>query len=334
MKKQPTKGKISSKIAGRGSANRKCLLTLVGFSCNNNCLVCSVKDRKQFYPDRTTDQIISDLAKNKKKGFDQVEFTGGEPSIRQDIFLLVRTAKKLGYQQIAFSTNGRLFSYDSFCQKIIEAGLNKITFSVLGPDKKTHDAITRTPGSFEQIVQGIKNTKRFPQTHINVSSVICRLNFRDLKKFGEFILSLNINGWYLLDLIPDGHASLFYSQLAVRLPQLNKELNRLQAIAPQFKELGFFDFPFCLLAPSLRQAPNVRLINTKQRLDDYRQIGYDPKRLKKNKKGFYQDIHRQNVDFCQRCRYYKECGGLWKEYLERFGDKELSRLAKKNACLL
>jgi MoaA/NifB/PqqE/SkfB family radical SAM enzyme len=312
--------------------NNKLLLVLTGFSCNNNCVVCSVRTKKPFYPDRSYEELLKEMKRGRKNGFNEIEFTGGEPTVRKDIIQLVNQAKNLGYRKIAFSTNGRLFSYPEFCQEIISAGLNKITFSLLGPEGKIHEAITRTPGSFEQIIKGIKNAQQFSGIHINISSVICRLNYRNLKKFGKFVQFLGIKHWYLLDLIPDGNAQIFYDSLAVRLPKLSRELNSLIDIADDFQEFGFFDFPFCLFKPELRAKTNACFVNAKRRMDTAKQVGYNPKRISVNEKGIYSDIYREEIDVCKKCKFYRECGGIWREYLKLYGSNEVSNLAKKHNC--
>lgn len=312
-------------------------------------MICSVRNKKQSYADRSAKEIADDLKKGRQEGFEWVEFTGGEPTIRKDIVQLVAEAKKLGYQKIAFSTNGRLFSYPKFCQAIISAGLNKITFSLLGYDKKIHEAVSRTPGSFDEIVKGIKNSQLYPSVHLNISSVISRLNYKNLKKFGQFVHSLGIEYWYLLDLIPDSNAKKFYKNLVVRLKDLEPELNSLIEVAGDFKELGFFDFPLCLFKPALRKKSNVCFVNAKGRAQSFKQVGYNPERFGFSKDGSYfdsyrqdavfpegdsyHDVYRQNIDVCRRCQYDNECGGVWREYLDKFNGKEIMALAKNNKCL-
>lgn len=313
--------------------SNKTLLILTGFSCNNNCIVCSVRPKKRFYPDRNYQEIVEEMEQGRKDGFKDIEFTGGEPTIRKDIVQLVTQAKKMGYQQISFSTNGRLFSYQKFCQKIIQAGLNKITFSLLGFKAEIHDAITRTPGSFNEIIAGIKNIQQFPGIHINVSSVISQFNFHNFKKFGKFICSLGVKHWYLLDLIPDGNAQAYYSTLVVSLDNLHKELNSILDIADDFKEFGFFDFPFCLFKPGLRKRNNACFVNAKMRTETSQQVGYNPKRITVNAQGIYSDIYKMNIDICKNCKFYKECGGIWKAYLNLYGSKGIINLAKRHQCL-
>src|SRR3989339_703543 len=218
---------------GNKNNNKKNLLVLTGFRCNNNCIVCSIADCENDYQDRSYNDITKDLKRGFKNGCDSVEFTGGEPTIRADIIKLVKEANDLGYKTISLSTNGRFFAYDDFCEKIINTGLNKVTFSLLGPNKETHDAITRTPGSFGQILTGIKNVQK-----------------------------------------------------------------------------------------------NIIFVNTKMRDDTIHQVGYDPKRIIKNNKGKYFDTYRVNIDICRQCQYHKECGGIWKEYLNLFGDDEIRYFVK------
>jgi len=323
-----------SRVREKKAINRnKSLLMLTGFSCNNNCVVCSVKSREQFYPDRSLEELILELAKKREEGFDHVEFTGGEPTIRRDIVLLVEAAKKLGYKKIALSTNGRLFRYPKFRDQIIEAGLNKITFSLLSHEQKIHDSITRTRGSYDEVIAGIKSMVGDSNIHVNISSVICRFNYKDLKKFGQFVQQLGVKQWYLLDLIPDGNAKKFYDSLSVPLPVLSRELNNLIALSRGFLEFGFFDFPLCLFSPQARSLNNICLVNAKMRSQTTQQVGYNPKRIRRQPGGNFEDSYRINVDICKKCKYYKECGGIWREYLQKYGDKEIAFFAKKNKCL-
>ena len=48
-------------------------LTMLGFSCNNNCIMCTTKPKEKNYKDRTTQEILDDLQEGIKQGFRRVE---------------------------------------------------------------------------------------------------------------------------------------------------------------------------------------------------------------------------------------------------------------------
>ncbi|MGB3988904.1 MAG: radical SAM protein, partial [Minisyncoccales bacterium] len=84
--------------------NKKTLIIMVGYTCNNNCIICSNRPDDKTANDRTTDDIVGDLIKGKKDGYNKVEFTGGEPTVRPDILKLAQYAKDIGYKEIAVSS--------------------------------------------------------------------------------------------------------------------------------------------------------------------------------------------------------------------------------------
>jgi len=314
------------------SNSNQIFLVMLGFSCNNNCIMCTTKPKEKNYKDRNTKEILNDLKKGIKQGFRKVEFTGGEPTIRTDILDLLKYAKDLGYKEIAISTNGRMLSYNNFTEKLIKKGLNRINFSLYGHNARIHNAITRTPKSFEQTVQGIKNIQKFSEVTIIVNTVISQLNYKSIKEIANFVLSLKINSFNILDLVPDGYAVTFYKNLVVRIDDLSSVFNRIENILNKFNMVTFFDFPFCLFKPEIKNNPHITFIVAKGREISTKQIGYSPKRLS-NEKEIYTDIYKRRIETCKNCRFYKECGGIWKNYLDLYGQKEIINLAKKHQCL-
>jgi len=312
----------------------KTLVVTTGFSCNNKCLMCSVEEKECAFPNRTYNDIETDLKNGRLEDFTEVEFTGGEPTIRKDIIENIERANVLGYEKISVSTNGRLFSYKEFCDKIIAAGLNKATISLLGPNEKIHNAVTRTPGSFGEVIQGIENLNQVENFKINISTVISSLNYRDIVSFAEFVLALGIKNWYLLDLIPEGGAKKHYAQLAVTQNELSRELNKLESVADKFDELGFFDFPFCLFEEKMIKNSKINFINTQKRGETTQQVGFEPERIVRGEDGLYHDELRTQIEVCKSCRYADRCGGVWRDYLQKFGEEETNNLARKHDCLI
>ena len=311
----------------------KIWLIMTGFSCNNNCVMCSTKPKGRAYSDRTTEEIIKDLIEGREKNYRRVEFTGGEPTIRPDILDLIKTAKDLAYEEIALSTNARMFSYNSFCQNAIKKGLNRVTFTINGHNSRLGHAISRTEGSFEQTIQGVRNLLRYAKMDISANTVPVQVNYKHLPKIGKLIRDLGVKIWNILDLIPDGYAEDFYEILSVKMTDLSFSFNNLKDVIKDFRLVVFFDFPLCLFASELRKDSHTNFITAEGRMEIEKQTGYKPKRFEKSIGNFYKDIHKKRIKTCQGCKFSKSCGGVWKNYLTLYGEKEIDYLATKHNCL-
>lgn len=300
---------------------------MTGFACNNNCLICSLSTIKKTHINRTTEEIFDEIAKGKKEGFNRIEFTGGEVSIRNDIFRLIGYAKQRGFKEIGISTNGRIFCNKSILERFIASGLNRLSISLHGPTPKIHDAITRTPGSFEQTVAGIKNIKACSFLFIEVNSVILKTNFSYLGQLQYFIFcELGMRRWVITDLIPDGNILPFYKNACVRLFDLSVTLDSLIKKAPKNSQLTFFDFPLCLFSKKNRNSNNNIFIVAQERNEIAEQRGFNPVRIKKVQQKFT-DKHKQRTLHCRSCIFDARCGGVWSPYLQLFGAAEILRLA-------
>jgi MoaA/NifB/PqqE/SkfB family radical SAM enzyme len=96
----------------------------------------------------STIEIQSVLEQCARMGTQSMQFTGGEPFLRQDLSDLIGSAKRLG-MTVGVISNGSLLT----CAKardIVEAGLDWLFVSIDGPED-VHDSIRRVPGIFARI---------------------------------------------------------------------------------------------------------------------------------------------------------------------------------------
>jgi cyclic pyranopterin phosphate synthase len=277
-----------------------------------------LRPQAKLNKDKDTRDILGLIDEGQRSGYARVEFTGGEPTIRPDILALIAAAKKNGFTEIAVSTNGRMFGYDRFLNKAADAGLNRITLTLYGPNAKIHNAIARTPDSFKQTVAGIKNILARKDVGLSVNTVVCRLNCDHLLETGKFLSDLGVRVWGLLDLIPFGNAERFYDKLAVDIKTLSLNIRRLEGIIDRFDQVEFFDFPACILGKKLIEDQRITVFDAQGRMDEFKQVGYNPQRFS-NKGDFYEDIHKTRLGVCADCAMRKRCAGVWKPYPRIFG---------------
>jgi len=307
--------------------SRSVLLIMTGFLCNNDCVMCSVKPKGLNHQPRRTEKIITDLERGRKEGYQRIEFTGGEPTMRVDLISLINKAKKLDYKEIALGTNSRTLSSLKFLKSLQKAGLNRITTTLYGPDARTHDNVTRMPGSFNLTVQGIKNSLALGIT-ISVNTVVFSLTAKNLAKTGDFLASLGVRYWTLLDLIPDGYATEKYKLFSLDPSKLKLTIKKIEPIISKFKVVNIIDFPYCFFSYNLLTKPNCSFINAKLRKEFVNQVGYQPKRFKEKDRVFF-DLHKTRTKKCQTCAYCNECGGAWIPYLSLYGDSFIKPFLKK-----
>ena len=88
------------------------------------------------------------------RGAEEICFTSGEPTTRPELALFIRWARDTGCSRVSLMTNGRRLAYAPYLASLVDAGLNRIYVSIHGDHRALHDSLTRTPGSFEQTLQG------------------------------------------------------------------------------------------------------------------------------------------------------------------------------------
>lgn len=162
---------------------------ILGYQCNNSCQFC-LNSNKRDLINKNTKRIMREMALVKKGGYTYLELIGGEPTIRPDIVDLIKFARQLKFKNVVMATNGRLFAYKEFAKKIIKAGLTDLIFSIHGHNSELHDSLTRSEGSFQQMMQGIKNVQALGLKRLGTNTTIVKQNYRFLKEIGQLILKL------------------------------------------------------------------------------------------------------------------------------------------------
>jgi hypothetical protein len=109
--------------------------------CNLRCNVCFANAATAGYVyEPTKEQIramLINLRKNDPVPAAALQFSGGEPTIRDDLFELIRMAKELGFRHVEVNTNGlRLAESVEYCKGLREAGMSTVylQFDGLTPD--------------------------------------------------------------------------------------------------------------------------------------------------------------------------------------------------------
>jgi len=156
----------------------------ITYACNHKCAFCyncPQRGRREL----SKEQIVSGLTKIADLGCVFLVLSGGEPLTRPDFFDIAWAGKRLGFA-LRIYTNGYLID-EIVARKMKELMPFEIEVSFHGARPETMDKLTGVPGSFERVVQGIRNLRKH-DLKVNMKCPITRWNqweLRDLKDLAE-----------------------------------------------------------------------------------------------------------------------------------------------------
>lgn len=129
----------------------ECFLT---DNCNLKCISCNCW-REFTRGELSTLEWQSVLQQLADLGIHKVNFTGGEPLIRQDAVGLMRFANECGIRHMHLNTNAIRLT-GTLREQVIEAGVRSFNISVDGPNGLVHDRIRGQLGAFETTISHLK----------------------------------------------------------------------------------------------------------------------------------------------------------------------------------
>lgn len=114
--------------------------------CQFKCAYCGVASYPSTQDEMGIAEWITVIDKVKRLEIPIVEFTGGEPTLREDLEQAVSYVSKNGMIPV-LSTNGWELTYERLL-KLKSCGLRLLCVSLNGATEKTHDAVCSMNGSF------------------------------------------------------------------------------------------------------------------------------------------------------------------------------------------
>jgi len=176
--------------------------------CNLRCAHCSVgknyfKREIKEIPVEQKLEIVDKLVEGGVKG---LSLLGGEPlTMQKDLFSILDRAVSKGLK-VSLVTNGLLLK-DKVMEEIADSGIERLVISLDGASQKTHETV-RGKDTFDKLINNIKNLAKYIEgkknpLHININTVLNRLNYLEIDRMIDLCLELRVNEWTLLSLLGD-----------------------------------------------------------------------------------------------------------------------------------
>ena len=170
--------------------------------CNLRCVHCRASATELMSPDDlpTSEclRIVDEIAEYAPL---ILVLSGGEPLWRRDVFQIASHAVSKGLR-VALATNGTLVD-EAMAHRIHDAGIVRVSISLDGADRATHDSFRGHDGAFDSAIRGLKCLQELGiSTQINTT--VSKHNAHQLPEMLELAKQLKVDAFHLFLLVPVG----------------------------------------------------------------------------------------------------------------------------------
>lgn len=308
----------------------------LGKVCNNRCVFCATGEQSRG--DRgwmSLEEATEALRRGRDEGAEAVGFLGGEPTLHRDLPALVARARELGYARVSVCTNGRRLARPSLVESLLAAGLTRVALSVHSHRADPEDRITGQPGAFDEklaalaLLTAARDAGRLADG-LSLNTVVHAQNLATLTALAGFfgrrgVTDLRFN-FIRPEVAPD-EARAWVPTFSRTTPMVRELL-----LANETRlglRLTLADFPLCRLPWELLANPHLRRRYLGEAQDPETRVAmYRPAARGGTKRFDWQAQRRgylkTHVAACAQCRLRSRCEGVWRGYVDLYGEDELT----------
>lgn len=222
------------------------------YRCQNRCTFCyaDAPRRGRAVHEMSTDEvrvIIDRIAD--EAHCPTLSFTGGEPTLREDLPELIAYAASKGLR-VNLITNGLRCAEADYVQSLADAGLESAQVSLEGGAPAVHDAITQHPGSWERTVQAVRHL-RAAQVHTHTNTTVCGGNRAHLAALVDFVADALGSQYFSVNMVIRTGTALDHSQDDITYREIGPIIEQLQARSREkgVRLVWYSPVPYCLFNP-------------------------------------------------------------------------------------
>ncbi len=162
--------------------------------CNLRCAHCYNCDREGSAPSPAAelrfDETRGLLDELRAEGTLFISLTGGEPMLHPRFWDILDEAAARRFA-VTILTNGTLLGKYACRRLARHRNIRRVNLSFYGATGETHDALTRTPGSFRLAMEGLRNLRRLGLPAA-LNFLVTRHNAREIPSMIEWARSLSL----------------------------------------------------------------------------------------------------------------------------------------------
>ena len=139
--------------------------------CNQKCIHCYAGHQEYAnVSELSTDEWKKIIDKCREALIPQITFTGGEPTLRDDLIELIKYSE---WFVSRLNTNGQKLTKE-YCEELYEANLDNVQITFYSHDENIHNTLVGVQG-YKKTLEGIKNAVD-AKLSVSVNTPLCTLN--------------------------------------------------------------------------------------------------------------------------------------------------------------
>lgn len=148
--------------------------------CNLRCPICFANAAESGYVLEPSigeiRQMLLNLRSNRPFPCPSVQFSGGEPTVREDFAEIVAMAKEVGFPQVQVATNGIMLAKDpGYAARLKAAGLSTVYLQFDGVNERPY-LIARGYNALPQKIQAVENCEKAHLGIVLVPTLVKNVN--------------------------------------------------------------------------------------------------------------------------------------------------------------
>jgi len=179
-------------------------------NCNLSCVHCRASaDKGPFSGELDTPSAFRLLDQIAEVGKPIIILTGGEPLLRSDIFDIATYGTHKGLRMV-MAPNGTLITPEN-AEQMALAGIKRISISLDGATKESHDKFRGVKGAFEGALRGIKMAKA-SGIEFQINTTITKTNLSQIPRIQALAVNLGAVAHHIFLLVPTGRGKYIVDQ--------------------------------------------------------------------------------------------------------------------------
>ena len=292
--------------------------------CNQNCAFCVVKGGNEGkFGSMSTSAVKKMIRAFIGSGGRHIIFTGGEPTLRNDLPGIIAYAEKFaGLYSIAIITNGTRLSDKQYGKDLLAADKkNKlgICVSLHSHKERISESLTHSFGTFKKTMRGIEYFVNHGK-NLSIYHVITSRNYKDLPGFVKFLNKTypRIKDVTFAYPFPQGNALLndwIYVKFSALKPYFLRTLSFLEKEKYNVSIASCGQFPLCIL-PGFEEKVLQPLSENEENVSGV--VGEKSFHEFEMSSSEWIDQYKIGGKGCRNCILNRYCQGFWKKYVDLF----------------